>query len=742
MKTPIKAPGDQSKITRGPVLLRWFVSYLVILLVSLFLSIAVYFYSLSIINKNSSEIYEASLEQFRIEVDNFINSAYQILQQLAFNPDIQALTMVRDKLQPRDQWNIIQTIREIQKIKFIFPAIDDIFIVLNHQDHVMNSAVYFPVDLFYRLFHENETVNLDAFLAILKETPKNRIVEIANRLFLFQPSVEYIFGDAPATLVISYKKEIFETLFFNSYEANGGKIFIVQENGRTVYGSGDNNEIPSYSGSKGIINDIGYHVLSLDSKVMDWTFLYFYPESFEKDRARQIQIFTFSGLLIYLLIGLFLAYWLSRRNYDPVKKIISIFSLLEKPVKGENEFRWIEQKAIDTQAALGTNLQALRKYFILTLLEKPFDPVTGKHEMERYNINLPGEWNLAAIFMSGFFPGNKTLSESESEIINTLLYVIIHIFTEAAEADFSVEMINTGEYATAIINWTGGWDAHISRLEDIIEFTDQETAEFLHFPVQAALGEPRKGPEGIYFSNLEAKETLRYLDSKNSQTILHYYDIKYSGGKYRYTFETEQKLVNLVRLGDDKAACDLLRQIWAENSGSGSLPGRLSCLLAYNLYGSLIKGMEQDFASDGPIPVEFYPERIPLDELTDSLEKITIEICKSNSLMRQSKREHQLSGKVKEYIDENFRNPDINISITSLHFNISPAYLSTLFKEGTGVSLLEYINTLRIEEGKKLLQSGCEVNEAAEKCGFRGSGAFIRVFKKFTGVTPGQYREM
>jgi AraC-like DNA-binding protein len=263
--------------------------------------------------------------------------------------------------------------------------------------------------------------------------------------------------------------------------------------------------------------------------------------------------------------------------------------------------------------------------------------------------------------------------------------------------------------------------------------------------VFTALGEPRRGPEGIYYSNLEARETLRYLDLKTGQSILRYQDIRYPGGSYRYTQETEQKFINLIRAGDAGAARSLLRQVWAENINSGVLSGKMIRLLAYNLLGSLIKGMEQDgVQGENGKPGFSYPdiENIPAGELPGALEKASQEACRYNSLARQNRRETHLSGKVKQYINENFRNPDINISITSLRFGMNPAYLSAVFKEETGHSLLEYINTLRIGEGKRLLAAGHEVTDAAGQCGFHSSGTFIRVFKKLTGLTPGQYREM
>lgn len=75
--------------------------------------------------------------------------------------------------------------------------------------------------------------------------------------------------------------------------------------------------------------------------------------------------------------------------------------------------------------------------------------------------------------------------------------------------------------------------------------------------------------------------------------------------------------------------------------------------------------------------------------------------------------------------------------------NISPNYFSSLFKQKTGMSFNEYINTLRVEAAKELLQeTPFNVNEIAEKVGYREYKYFVDVFKKFTGYTPTKYRNI
>ncbi|MBQ2709150.1 MAG: helix-turn-helix transcriptional regulator [Clostridia bacterium] len=69
---------------------------------------------------------------------------------------------------------------------------------------------------------------------------------------------------------------------------------------------------------------------------------------------------------------------------------------------------------------------------------------------------------------------------------------------------------------------------------------------------------------------------------------------------------------------------------------------------------------------------------------------------------------------------------------------ISDQYLRTLFKNFAGQTPVAYINTLRLEQARELLQSGgVTVAEAAEACGFESPGYFARMFKKRYNISPG-----
>lgn len=95
-------------------------------------------------------------------------------------------------------------------------------------------------------------------------------------------------------------------------------------------------------------------------------------------------------------------------------------------------------------------------------------------------------------------------------------------------------------------------------------------------------------------------------------------------------------------------------------------------------------------------------------------------------------------------INENY-NEDISLEWVSEQINISPQYISMLFKQDFGENFLSYLNRIRVEKAKHFLgdkQTFYKINTIGEMVGFNNVNTFMRVFKKYTGMTPGKYREM
>lgn len=84
---------------------------------------------------------------------------------------------------------------------------------------------------------------------------------------------------------------------------------------------------------------------------------------------------------------------------------------------------------------------------------------------------------------------------------------------------------------------------------------------------------------------------------------------------------------------------------------------------------------------------------------------------------------------------------DISLKTVAELNGVSSTYLSTVFKKETGKSFVEFISTRRVENAKHLLKTTrLQIQTIAQHCGFPDVQYFGKVFKKYTGVTPREYR--
>lgn len=97
----------------------------------------------------------------------------------------------------------------------------------------------------------------------------------------------------------------------------------------------------------------------------------------------------------------------------------------------------------------------------------------------------------------------------------------------------------------------------------------------------------------------------------------------------------------------------------------------------------------------------------------------------------------------KQLIENNFRDNNFNIDSLVSALPISASYLRREFKAAYGVSPIEHLKYVRLQNAKSLLSTDYySVEELAEKCGYSGASYFIQSFKKSTGYSPMEYKKI
>lgn len=96
-----------------------------------------------------------------------------------------------------------------------------------------------------------------------------------------------------------------------------------------------------------------------------------------------------------------------------------------------------------------------------------------------------------------------------------------------------------------------------------------------------------------------------------------------------------------------------------------------------------------------------------------------------------------------QYVQQHYHEPDMCAAGIAQHFGYSVNYLRILFKQQSGITLARYINGVRMENAKKLLAGTCDANvRIARRVGYENYSSFAGAFRKTTGMTPWDYREV
>ncbi|GGX74267.1 GlxA family transcriptional regulator [Saccharospirillum salsuginis] len=98
--------------------------------------------------------------------------------------------------------------------------------------------------------------------------------------------------------------------------------------------------------------------------------------------------------------------------------------------------------------------------------------------------------------------------------------------------------------------------------------------------------------------------------------------------------------------------------------------------------------------------------------------------------------------KCEEWLKENYRDPSAIARLVDAS-SLTERTLKRRFKAATGSSLIEYLQNVRIEEAKRALEHGSlSVEEVSLAAGYEDVSFFRRLFKRLTGLTPGEYRRL
>ncbi|SCP99647.1 AraC family transcriptional regulator [Anaerobium acetethylicum] len=213
-----------------------------------------------------------------------------------------------------------------------------------------------------------------------------------------------------------------------------------------------------------------------------------------------------------------------------------------------------------------------------------------------------------------------------------------------------------------------------------------------------------------------------------------------------YPYETEKKLVNAIRNKDTELSKALLNDLlgnvlFSKGSSIEYTKSRSLELISLLSRASIEGGAKAELVFK--INNRFMEDVHSLE----SMDKLCYCLQQSIDYFIESmfyQVPHQNKKIVQKSIAYMAKHYSENITLEEIAdtVHLNPSYFSTLFKNSTGTSFKEYLTGIRIEESKNLLENtNYSIIEIAIATGFANHSYFANVFRKYTGMTPKNYRK-
>ena len=242
----------------------------------------------------------------------------------------------------------------------------------------------------------------------------------------------------------------------------------------------------------------------------------------------------------------------------------------------------------------------------------------------------------------------------------------------------------------------------------------------------------------------EAKKILDYKFVFKQKRVIFLKDLdETQTKKYYYPIEIEAKLITKTLNANEIGIKRILDEIFDESNTADIDKKHLKEFtgLLYNSLGRILiqlKEMNSDID-----PKIFSSEEIlranDLKELREKFEEKILDVCKI-AKEKDEDDNSDIKNKIEKYLEDNYH---IDISLDNLadYLGHSFKYTSILFKKVMGDNFKNYLNIYRIEKAKEIMAENkdIKIKDLAERIGYNSSNTFIRIFRKYEGVSPGKY---
>lgn len=771
------------------VFVSWVMSYIVILLLTTCIGSYGYYQSISIIKNEVNKAHQASLLQFQKIVDEKIKSMERTCSEINLNRRNTSLMNSETSLDPIHKITAMQLMKDINAHNVANDWIEDIFIYYKNNAFVLTSRTKYNLSEFYQFHDIFQNMSYEEFIELIDGNHNREYLTLAQTKENGEKIKQTLFiqslpmgsrDDSLATIIITINQDKLYQMLINANWMNEGQAFIINDDNVVVAQTDAMMLPPSIQYDKLVaynqyIDRDGESIVvsHVDSEATGWKYIFLVPKNIYLKKLLYMKNIIIITIMACLVIGTIIAYWLSKRNYRPLSRTIKSIEKIKastKWKKEDNEYQYIEKlvkklsdEYQDSNSQLNKQKKIMKNNYLIKLLKGKYNLQDQEIEQlkKKLDINFLFENFTVVAFRVEEYISVDTevdLNNGSFNKIALTLFVIKNVVEEllTIQQHQQCYVIEVDEMLIAIIDF--GRSEERSLRIDLLQRI-QEAKEFFEnkMGIYLTMGISGIHKEAIHISDAykQALEAIEYRILVGDKRIIEYDKIEYGEDAVHACYDfilDEQKFINAIKVNDFKSAKQVLDTIF-KNNFVRSIPIELAkrrMMSIVDLMTHAVQELDLGDKQDGSKQVDIdKQQQIDLllqcqtvNQLQQEMNRILIQIDESLQNYKELN-EHSVLKRIKAFIKKEYSNFDMNVGFVADEFQMDATYLSRVMKKDIGKSMLEFIHDVRLSEAKKLIQeTDLSIKEIGEKVGYINPQTFIRVFKKYEGITPGKYKEL
>ena len=166
-------------LNNKPVSFGWYLSYLIMLVLALVVSIGIYFYSYHVIEQQQKDTNKVMLEKIQSEIEFYFDSAKSIVASLMIDSEVEKVVKMRE-FGVKDRENIYSIYEKIQNKRLAFDFLEHIFIYFLQSDTVLFDSGHVDKELFYDLYYRSDQISEEDFEVLMSQCYAGNLIKVQD----------------------------------------------------------------------------------------------------------------------------------------------------------------------------------------------------------------------------------------------------------------------------------------------------------------------------------------------------------------------------------------------------------------------------------------------------------------------------------------------------------------------------------------------------------------------------------